>query len=100
MRPSEDTRERALAELRRGYLSGRMGSDTFAIRVDKALNAPSHTELKGLTGDLPAPVRPPGPLERLRAALPRRAARPLLLPSPDVVEHAHLLLGRGADCTV
>jgi hypothetical protein len=100
VRPSEDTRERALAELRRGYMSGRIGSDTFALRVDQALSAPSRTELRGLTGDLPAPVRPPGPLERLRAALPRRNARPLLLPSPELVEHARLVLGRGSDCTV
>src|SRR4051812_15628983 len=100
MRPSEDTRERALAELRHGYVSGRIGSDTFAMRVDEALSAPSRTELKGLTGDLPAPVRPPTPLERLRAAWPRRAAPPLLLPSADVLDHARLVLGRGPDCTV
>jgi hypothetical protein len=100
VRPSEDTRERALAELRRGYVSGRIGTDTFALRVDEALSAPSRTELRGLTGDLPGPVRPSGRLERLRALLPRRAGRPLLLPAPEAVEHARLVLGRGAGCTV
>jgi hypothetical protein len=100
MRPSEDTRERALAELRAGYMSGRIGSDTFALRVDEALNAPSRTELRGLTADLPGPVRPPGPFARLRAAIPRRATRALLLPDATQVEHARIVLGRGSGCTV
>jgi len=104
VRPSEDTRERTLAELRRGFVSGRIGSDTFAMRVDEALSAPSRTELRGLTADLPGPVRPGGwgrhPLSRLRAAIPRRAARQLLLPDAGQVEHARLVLGRGSGCTV
>jgi hypothetical protein len=100
VRPSEDTRERTLAELRRGYVSGRIGRDTFALRVDEALSAPSRTELRGLTADLPVPARPPGLLARLRAALPRRASRPLLLPAAGQVEHARLLLGRASGCTV
>jgi hypothetical protein len=100
VRPSEDTRERTLAELRRGFVNGRIGSDTFALRVDEALNAPSRTELRGLTADLPGPVRPPSPLARLRAAIPRRAVRPLLLPDAGQVEHARLVLGRGSGCTV
>jgi hypothetical protein len=100
MRPSEDTRERTLAELRRGYVSGRIGSDTFALRVDEALSAPSRTGLRGLTADLPVAARPPSPLARLRAALPRRASRPLRLPAGRQVEHARLVLGRGSGCTV
>jgi hypothetical protein len=100
VRPSEDTRERTLAELRRGYVSGRIGAETFALRVDEALSAPSRTELRGLTADLPVPARPAGRLDRLRALLPRTAGRPLRLPDPAAVEHARLVLGRGQGCTI
>jgi FHA domain/Domain of unknown function (DUF1707) len=101
MGPSEDTREAALAHLREGYVSGRMGSDTFAMRVDEALSAPTHAELRGLTADIPAPAPAPGPLDRLRAALARRRApRPVLLPPPGEIEHARLLLGRSRACTI
>ena len=101
MEPSEETREAALARLREGYVRGRMGSDTFAMRVDEALSAPTHAELLGLTADIPAPAPPPGPIDRLRAALARRRApRPVLLPPPGEIEHARLLLGRSRACTI
>jgi hypothetical protein len=101
MGPSEDTREAALAHLRHGYVSGRMGSDTFALRVDEALHAPSHAELRELTADIPAPAPPPGLLERIRSAFDRRQApRPVLLPPPDAIQHARLVLGRSRACTI
>ena len=55
MRPSEDTRERTVARLRRGYVAGRLDTDTFSRRVDRALRTSHGTELHGLTADLPAP---------------------------------------------
>ena len=36
MRPCEDTRERALAELRRGYVSGRIGTDVPPV-IDRMI---------------------------------------------------------------
>jgi Domain of unknown function (DUF1707) len=39
VRPSHDTREETIVELRRGYLAGRLGTDTFAHRLDQALEA-------------------------------------------------------------
>jgi hypothetical protein len=101
MRPSEDTREAALAELRRGYVSGRIGDETFAARVDGALTAPSHAELRELTADIEAPPVEPGLRDRLRAAWQRRhAPRPIRLPPPGDVEAATLVLGRSRRCTV
>ena len=55
MRPSEDTRERTVARLRRGYVAGRLDTDTFSRRVGCALSSGSGEALRGLTADLPAP---------------------------------------------
>src|SRR3954468_11779796 len=71
VRPSHDTREETVARLRRGYLAGRLRTETFARRVDEALPTASRDELHGLTADLPAPG--PAPFSRLRARLRRRA---------------------------
>ena len=88
MRPSEDTRERAVARLRRGYVAGRLDTDTFTRRVDRALQSSSDHELHGLTADLPAARR------RLRDLL-SRGARRLQLPP---IESGRLLLGRSSSC--
>ena len=69
MRPSEDTRERTVARLRRGYVAGRLDTDTFSRRVDCALSSGSGEELRGLTADLPAPRSLP--LGWLRRRRPR-----------------------------
>ena len=61
MRPSDDTRERTVRRLRRGYVTGRIDTETFSSRVERALGSDHGTELRGLTADLPAP-----------RALPRR----------------------------
>ena len=88
MRPSEDTRERTVARLRRGYVAGRLDTDTFSRRVDRALQASCGDELHGLTADLPAPRR------RLRDLVPRRHRRGVLPP----VTSGHVLLGRSSAC--
>lgn len=91
VRPSHDTREQTIAQLRRGYLAGRLGSDTFAHRLDDALESGSREQLRGLTADLPA--APPRPLlARLRARL-----RPRSLP---VLVGAQLVVGRSRACQV
>ena len=51
MRPSADTREATVARLHRGYVAGRLGTDTFAQRVGAAVERPDHHALR----DLPAP---------------------------------------------
>jgi hypothetical protein len=70
MRPSDDTREQTVARLRRGYVAGRLNTETFARRVDHALHATHGDELHGLTADLPAP----------RSSLPARLRELLRLP--------------------
>jgi len=89
MRPSEDTRERALAQLRSGYAAGRLETETFARRVDRALASRSGTELTGLTADLPA--RRAGRLARLRA---RKGSGTVLACAAG----GRLLLGRSSGC--
>jgi FHA domain/Domain of unknown function (DUF1707) len=54
-----------VAHLRSGYVAGRLDTDTFSRRVDRALTAGCGAELRGLTADLPAPRA--GRLARLRA---------------------------------
>ena len=90
MRPSRRHPGAHRRRLRRGYVAGRLGTDTFSRRVDDALRADHGTELRGLTADLPAP--PPARwrlrwLRRARAACSPAAARP-----------ARLVLGRSSGC--
>ena len=87
MRPSHDTREATIVELRRGYLAGRLGTDTFAYRVDHALESGSREELRGLTADLPAAPR--GFLARFR----RSRALPTIV-------GAQLEIGRSSACQI
>jgi len=94
MRPSHDTREHTLARLREGYVAGRIGADTFAQRIDEALQSTNSGELRGLTADLPAQV--PARLARLRALLRRGAG--LGLPAADALISARLLIGRSSIC--
>ena len=88
MRPSEDTRERTVARLRRGYVAGRLDTDTFSRRVDCALSSGCGDELRGLTADLPAPRSLP--LGRLR----RRRPHGLLAGAAG----GRLVLGRSPGC--
>jgi hypothetical protein len=93
VRPSHETREQTVAELRRGYLAGRLGTDTFSRRVDGAMQSGSRDELRGLTADLPA--SPPAHLARLRSWLRPRS---LGLPRADELEQARLVIGRSSGC--
>jgi len=95
VRPSHDTREETVAALRRGYLAGRLGTETFARRVDEALHSVDRDELRGLTADLPA--APQAPLSRLLARLAPRP-RGLGLPLAADLEHARVLIGRSSAC--
>jgi FHA domain/Domain of unknown function (DUF1707) len=90
VRPSHDTREETIVQLRRGYLAGRLGTDTFAHRLEDALASGSRDELRGLTADLPA-----APARSLLARLRPRRSRAL----PELVG-AHLLIGRSSACQI
>jgi hypothetical protein len=97
-RASDDTREQAVAVLRGGLVTGRLGTETFIGRVDAAYRAKTHDELASVTQDLPrhrAFVR--NLLERF---LPATAAAqppvPLQPPSMDAGETR--VLGRDAAC--
>jgi hypothetical protein len=93
VRPSEDTRSHTLAALRRGYVTGRLHTDTFSLRVEHALTAGSRGELRQLTADLPH-VRWRDRVRALR--LPAR--RGSWLADPGVLHAAELMLGRSPDC--
>jgi FHA domain-containing protein/uncharacterized protein DUF1707 len=93
MRPSHDTREQAVARLRDGYVDGRIGTETFTLRIEEALHSASHGELRGLTADLPA--QPPARLGRLRAFFRRGG---LGLPAAGDLAAARLLIGRSSAC--
>ena len=92
MRPSADTREATVARLHRGYVDGRLGTDTFALRVGAALESPDRDSLRGLTADLPAP-RAFRWLSRTR-----RRPRALGLPAAETLRAASLLIGRSSAC--
>jgi hypothetical protein len=86
VRPSEETRERTVRRLRRGYVSGRLDTDTFSRRIDVALRG-DHEQLGGLTADLPS----------LRA-LPRRWLRRRPAGLLATAAGGRLLLGRSPSC--
>jgi hypothetical protein len=90
VRPSHDTREETIVRLRRGYLTGRLGTDTFAHRLEEALASGSRGQLRGLTADLPAAPRRML-LSRLRAWRSRGL--------PELVG-AQLLIGRSSACQI
>jgi hypothetical protein len=93
LRPSQDTREETVARLRRGYVSGRIGTDTFAHRIDGAMRSDDQAELRGLTADLPA--APPARWARLRALF---SPRTLALPA-DLMQ-ARVVIGRSSACAL
>jgi FHA domain/Domain of unknown function (DUF1707) len=79
-----------MRRLRRGYVAGRLDTDTFSRRVDRALRADRGTELHGLTADLPSPRV----LPRVRLPRPWRRAPGLLAGT----EGGRLVLGRAPGC--
>jgi hypothetical protein len=90
VRPSHDTREETIVRLRRGYLAGRLGTDTFALRLEDALASGSREHLRGLTADLPATPR------RTLLSWLRAWRTPAL---PELVG-AQLLIGRSSACQI
>lgn len=51
--PSEDTRERSIRQLRRGYMLGRISADTFERRVQCAMSTENTGEMAALLQGLP-----------------------------------------------
>ena len=52
MRPSDAFRRRTVSALGRDYADGRMGSDTFEARLDRAFVARSQMDLLRLRADV------------------------------------------------
>jgi hypothetical protein len=98
MRPSDDTRERTVARLRRGYVTGRLNTETFQGRVDRALQASCGAELQGLTADLPAP--PASRFSRLRELLRPALRRRAYLPPLESLTAGRVVLGRSSACQI
>jgi FHA domain/DUF1707 SHOCT-like domain len=74
VRASDAEREQALAELRDGYVEGRITHETLAHRIDAALRARLSGDLHHVVADLPEPQRAgrrvrPGAVARLGTAL-------------------------------
>jgi pSer/pThr/pTyr-binding forkhead associated (FHA) protein len=96
VRPTDDARNRTLAQLRESYAAGSLETDTFSVRIDRALRTRSEHELRGLTSDLPAPSRWRRALERLTATLAPAPAG--LLANPGSLENGRITLGRSSAC--
>jgi hypothetical protein len=108
-RPSDSERDEAIGALRDGVVQGRLSSDTFAHRVDRALAVRSQSELTQLVSDLPIPEAPRGFGQRVidgvgaiahfhfkvRAAWRRPSLPPLVLPGTN---KPTLRIGRMPEC--
>ena len=57
IRVSDAERERALLELREAAVQGRLNSDSFVRRLDRALRSRSRDDLAQIVGDLPGRSR-------------------------------------------
>jgi hypothetical protein len=95
VRPTDHTRNRTVATLRKGYTAGAIQTDTFTVRVERALRASSEHELRGLTADIAAPSRWRRALERARAAFD---SPPGLLGDPAALATGRITLGRSSVC--
>ena len=73
--------------LRRGYVAGRLDTDTFSRRIDVALRAEHGDDLHGLTADLPS-----------ARALPRRWFRRRPAGLLEGAAGGRLMLGRSSEC--
>jgi FHA domain/Domain of unknown function (DUF1707) len=99
MRATHRTRERTLARLREGYAGGELHTETFALRVEAALEAGSREALHGLTADLPAAggrVHRAGRALRAALAPPAASGAPLL--EAGSLRGGRLVLGRHPAC--
>lgn len=94
-RISDEERERAVDDLKREFVDGRLSHETFMLRVQAALGARDSGQLAGLLGDLP-PRRPR--LERARTAARRlaRGARTAMAESAAAVADGAAAVADGA----
>ena len=74
MRASDADRDRVIAELTERFAEGRLSQDTFAARVEVALQARARGELHGVLADLPRPRTIGAAVRRACASAVRRAA--------------------------
>jgi hypothetical protein len=96
VRASDDTREHAVAVLRQGLLSGRLGTETFVERVDAAYQAKTHDELDAVTRDLPRHRRVWQALVARMATVV--APAPIALRPPPMREGEARVVGRSPSC--
>jgi len=92
VRASDAEREQALAELRDGYVEGRITHETLAHRIDAALRARLSGELHHVVADLPEPRR----ARRAGSGGPGAAARLSVATRLGVARLRVARLGQGA----
>jgi Domain of unknown function (DUF1707) len=97
VRASDDTRERAIAQLRGGLLDGRLGIDTFVARVERAYRAKERRELTALTSDLPKRHRLRDLVVNVLRASTGDEAPTALTPPRDGARDRYII-GRAPDC--
>lgn len=92
-RVSEREREAAVARLKPRLVDGRLSTETFSVRVERAYSARTRSELRRLFDDLPG-IR--ARLSELRESV--FGARVAELRLPDMANRVELTIGRADDC--
>ena len=102
MRASDSERKRTIARLSAGYADGRLGTETFAHRVDLAYRAGSRKDLHALTADLAGRVRQaledPGGIVRSLLGQPNHIDPPCVWLTPPDATGGPWIIGRSPEC--
>ena len=93
-RATNRDRDRAVAALRTGWVTGAVSTETFDSRLGLALRARWRFQLRALTGDLPCGPRAARRTLRLPSTAPPDACAPLDLRA----EETEVVLGRHRTC--
>ena len=99
LRPTERDRLRAIDVLKRGYVSGRLSTETFEARVAIAQSTRSRTALRELLADVSAAW-----LAASTLIPPRRVPRGAIVPQATVLlsrcESSPIVVGRARGCDI
>lgn len=99
LRPTEQDRVRAIGQLKKGYVTGRLSTETFEERIAVAQSARSWATLRGLLEDVSPAWRAASTLLPVRRT-PRAEIAPQATLLLSRCTHSAVVVGRSPGCEV